>query len=119
MENLPIFDGPFTNFAKVIIDPENDPLTRFFAQSMPKGEKSKKHIEMLQRMQADKERLAENNTTNWSRIKEVILSRFKQKDIVAKTVAKLEYNELKALKYSNAPGFIAHKSKIKKLIELT
>jgi len=89
MENLPIFDGPITNYDKVIIDPEDDPLTRFFVQSLQKGEKSKKHIEMLERMQADKRRLEENNINNWSRIKGVILSRFKQKDIVSKTVAKL------------------------------
>ena len=118
-ENLPIFDEPITNFSKVVIDPDEDPLVRFFSMSLPKGERSKRHTEMLQRMQADQERIAQSSTSHWQRLKQVALSRFKQKEIISKAVDKIEHEQIKNLKYSNAPGFIAHKSKIKKLIELS
>lgn len=89
-DNLPIFDGPLPNFDKVVVDPDKDPLIKFFGSGLPKGEKSKRHIEMLQRMESDKKRIAKNNTSHWQRIKQLALSRFKQKEIITKAVGQIE-----------------------------
>jgi hypothetical protein len=59
---------------------------------LPKGEKSKRHVEMLQRMQADQERIAQSNASHWQRIKQVALSRFKQKEIITKAVDRIEHD---------------------------
>jgi hypothetical protein len=47
---------------------------------------------MLQRMQADQERIAQSNASHWQRIKQVALSRFKQKEIITKAVDRIEHD---------------------------
>jgi hypothetical protein len=60
------------NFEDVLIDPLQDPIVLYENQFLQKGETSKLHKDLLQRLNLDKQKLEEKKANKWQYFRELI-----------------------------------------------